>query len=285
MATSKTTQKCPEGNTKTSGRYRLFTFTAYNVGEIAINCRFYGYGKEICPDTGRPHLQGFAYWDNAKTLSAAIKVLRPHHTEVAIGTLEQNIAYCSKGGDYTEVGDKPSQGARTDLLQLKDEIFAGKSVDEICLERPIMYHQYGRTLQKIEDLRMRQVWRTEMTTCTWYAGPTGVGKSHQAFAGYSPTTHYVLRDDVGWWEDYTQQDIVVLNDFRGEMKFNELLQMIDKWPFFVKRRNRPPLPFVSKHVIITCPKRPEELYFNIADDGDRIDQLLRRIDVVQLERN
>lgn len=282
MARSKTTQKCSEGNTRTSERYRLFCYTAYCEDPVEVNARYHCYGKEVCPKTGRDHWQGFVYWDNPKTLSAAIKVLKPHHTEACKGSLEDNERYCSKSGNYTEVGDRPSQGARTDLLQLKDEIFAGKSVDEICLERPIMYHQYGRTLQKIEDLRMRSVWRTEMTTCTWYAGPTGVGKSHQAFEGYNPATHYVLRDDVGWWEDYTQQDIVILNDFRGEIKFNELLQMIDKWPYFVRRRNRPPLPFVSKHVIITCPKRPEELYFNVADDGERIDQLLRRIQIVEM---
>lgn len=283
MAKSKNTQKCSEGNTGTSEqtRYRLFCYTAYCEEPVNVKARYHAYGKEVCPTTGRHHWQGFVYWDNAKTLSAAIKILKPHHTEACNGSLEDNEKYCSKSGNYTEVGDKPSQGARSDLIQLRDEILGGKSVDDICLERPIMYHQYGRTLQKIEDLRMRKKWRTEMTTCDWYVGPTGTGKSHRAFQNYDEATHYNVTKDQ-WWDAYKQQETVILNDFRGEIKFGELLQMIDKWPFSVIRRNREPIPFISKHVIITSPKRPEEVYFNVADNADSIDQLLRRVNVICL---
>lgn len=261
----------------------MFCYTAYCEEAVEVECRYHCYGKEVCPTTGRHHWQGFVYYQHPKTLSAVIKILRPHHVEICRGSLDQNEAYCKKAGIYTEVGERPCQGERSDLFVLKQEVMEGRrTVDEITIAQPWMYHQYGRTLNRLEDLRMRNIWRTEMTTCTWYVGKTGVGKSHKAFENYTPETHYVLRDDLGWWEDYTQQEIVVLNDFRGEIKFNELLQMIDKWPYFVRRRNRSPIPFVSKHVIITCPKRPEEIYFNIADDGERIDQLLRRVDVVEI---
>lgn len=282
MCDTETTQKCPGGNTNTPGRFRLFCWTAYNVDEISINCRFYGYGREVCPTTGRKHLQGFCYWDNAKTLSAAIKALKPHHVEIANGTIDQQIAYCSKEGNYTEVGDKPSQGARSDLLELRDRIASGTSAENICVENPIVYHQYGRTLEKLEDVYMRKRWRTEMTTCEWLVGRTGVGKSHRAYTGYNPDTHYDWVDDAGWHDNYRQQDVVVINDFRGEIKFSELLKLIDKWPYSLRRRNRAPMPFTSKHVIITSPKRPEEVYFNIADDSDKIDQLLRRISIVEV---
>ena len=47
--------------------------------------------------------------------------------------------------------------------------------DEIVCEDPEQYHQYGRTLHKLEDIALRKKHRTWMTTCDWLWGPTGVG--------------------------------------------------------------------------------------------------------------
>ena len=143
------------------------------------------------------------------------------------------------------------------------------------------YHQYGRTLNKIEDLAMRNKYRSEMTKGIWYWGETGVGKSHKAFEGFNPKTHYVLPNDNGWWDAYTQQDTIIINDFRGEIRYNELLNLVDKWPFNVKRRNREPIPFISKTVIITSSLKPEDVYHN-RNDEDKIEQLLRRFEVIKV---
>lgn len=158
---------------------------------------------------------------------------------------------------------------------------SGKKVDDLVLENPMIYHKYGRTLNKIEDLRMRREYRIEMTKGIWYWGGTGVGKSHKAFEGYDPKTHYVLPNDNGWWDGYTGQDVVIINDFRGEMKYNFLLQLVDKWPMTVKRRNREPIPFVSRLVIITSSLAPSDIYNRRLIEDD-IGQLLRRFDVQQV---
>lgn len=41
-----------------------------------------------------------------------------------------------------------------------------------------MYHQYGRTLNAVEDITLRQKYRKWMTEGIWIYGKTGVGKSH-----------------------------------------------------------------------------------------------------------
>lgn len=111
----------------------------------------------------------------------------------------------------------------------------------------------------------------------WLWGATGVGKSHTAFAGFNPETHYVKTLEDEWWDGYTGQATVILNDFRGQIVFSNLLTLIDKWPTSVKRRGREPFPFISKQVIITSDKPPEIIYYNV--DKDRIGQLLRRIEI------
>ena len=114
------------------------------------------------------------------------------------------------------MGVKPAQGARADLKELKEEIVSGKrTVDEITMDDPMVYHQYGRTLHRIEDIALRKKFRTEMTKGIWYHGTTLKGKSHLAFANFDPETHYVWKDDNGWQDGYMGQEIVIIDDFRG----------------------------------------------------------------------
>lgn len=126
---------------------------------------------------------------------------------------------------------------------------------------------------------MRRKFRTEMTTCDWLYGPTGTGKSHAAFKDFTPDTHYVWKSDNGWQDGYAQQPTVIINDFRGEIPYNELLQMVDKWPYYVKRRGREPMPFTSKHIIITSSLPPDAIYHRRLEE-DSLEQLNRRINLV-----
>ena len=136
-------------------------------------------------------------------------------------------------------------------------------------------------MHKLEDLRLRQSHRTEMTKGIWLYGPTGTGKSHQAFEGFSEETHYVVPlADKGWWDGYEQQETVIFNDFRGEVPYAMMLNLVDKWPMHVPRRCREPIPFTSKRVIVTSSQAPHEVYHRRAEE-DSIEQLLRRFEVKQ----
>lgn len=275
------------GNTEppTTGRSRNWVFTSFDVNPPVFDdkkFKFLAYGKEKCPTTQKLHFQGYCCMSESMTLGSMKRVLgKGVHLEKMKGSLEDNMKYCSKEGEYIEFGKRPKQGERTDLEGLKNAILEGKRVDDIVIENPMLYHQYGRTLNKIEDIALRQKHRTWMTKGIWYYGETGSGKSHRAFENYDNKTHYVLPNDNGWWDGYTGQEIVIINDFRGEIKYNELLQMVDKWPFSVKRRGREPLPFLAKTVIITSSLKPSDI-FKHREEEDKLEQLLRRFDVIKL---
>lgn len=290
-----TDQKCPEGNTKSSGhsnqRVRWFpSFTSFLQTEPVWNpdkMKYLCYGKEICPTTKKEHWQGCVYFFDKVSIKQAQNLLgigKSHMEFIMKTTYDECIEYCKKDGISKEFGSMPVQGRRTDLEALKDDIISGKTtVDEIIINNPVIFHQYGRTLEKIEDIKMSKLSRTEMTKGIWLYGDTGCGKSHKAFEGFSPETHYNLPNDNGWWDNYRQQETVVINDFRGHIKYDELLQMVDKWPYQVPRRGRTPLPFTSKKVIITSPLRPEEVYCN-RNEKDNIAQLYRRFDIIEVKR-
>ena len=263
-------------------------------------CTKYGWtyciwGTETAPNHQKGdgvHIDGYYEYDKPRKISTELNKFNKHlkkgfgDLQLARGSAGENQDYSSKDEcNIVEHGSPAAQGVRKDLVAAKDAIIKGDiSSRDILLEDPDMYHMYGRTLEKIEDCRMEEVFRTEMTTCAWYWGPTGVGKSHVAFAGFAPSTHYVWKDDKGWQDGYRQQDTVIINDFRGKIPYNELLQLVDKWPYDVSRRGRAPMPFTSKHVIITSSLPPDQVYKH-RDEEDKLDQLLRRISVIEMTRD
>lgn len=269
---------------------RLWCFTNYNLefdydAYMETSSAVYiVVGREECPTTKRLHDQGFVYYSAQRGSMTQIARELGSTCKPCNGNLDQNIDYCTKDTKYREFGAKPKQGNRSDLDGLAQQLMAGtNTVDDITLETPAMYHQYGRTLNKIEDIMLRKRRRTWMTTCDWVTGPTGSGKSHYGLKDFDPETHYVYPDDNGWWDGYVGQGIVVFNEFRGNMQtYSNLLDLIDKWPKTVRRRGREPVPFLAKHVIITSVLRPEEAYHNLAEH-DSLDQLYRRINLIVLE--
>ena len=79
-------------------------------------------------------------------------------------------------------------------------------------------------------------------------------------------THTCFPNDGGWWDGYTGQETVIINEFRGGIAYSELLDLLDKYPKTVRRRCREPVPFLAKRVIITSVLQPKEVYCNLAEN-------------------
>lgn len=286
------------------GKTRSFVVTNWNVDpptdyEALVaegQLRFIAYGEEVCPTTGRLHHQAFCYFHNQRGTTRRVlnnigSMFGPVHCYVAPmrGSFSENEAYCSKESTLTKVGDEPSQGERGDIKEIAQAILSGeKTSDDICVSNPELHRQYGRTLDRLEIISLRKQFRTEMTKGIWYTGPTGSGKSHKAFTEthgeygpYNPDTHYVKNLHEEWWDGYRGQPVVILNEFRGQVRFSELLDLVDKWPKMVKWRGRESVPFLAKYVIVTSSVCPRDVYYNLSSDESWA-QFERRFDVIEL---
>lgn len=298
-------QTANEGNHITAGKCRNVVFTANNydpnrVADLVATLQAWGavtyfvFGKEVAPTTGTPHLQGYLELKSPylwTSIQAKLNVVYPVAATSKVwttrrrGTAQQAADYCKKDGDITEWGEISKQGERTDLKELAEEIKAKKrTVEEIAMEDPYAFHKFGRTLQQIQTISQRYEYRQWRTEGIWYYGPTGIGKTYKAMQGYSVDTHYIKCLDDQWWDGYNGQDIVIFNEFRGQITFHELLDLADEWPKTVKQRNKEPVQFLAKKLIITCIKHPKDLFSRVLSDDEPWGQFSRRFQIVDLEQ-
>lgn len=293
-------------NSKLPKSYRWFVVTQWNVDCDYLSImsasggpRYVAYGLETCPKTGRPHHQAFVYFSSPRgggkcSCNKIGDLFGPIHcfAQGMKGSIDQNVDYSTKAtnGVLTEFGNKPAQGKPLVLDEVRDRILAGETVDELALEVPWLFHQYGRTLSRIEQITLRKQFRHPtgthrfMTEGIWYTGPTGSGKSHSAFQNFSPETHYVKNINEDWWDGYVGQETVIINEFRAQISFSEILDLVDKWPKNVKWRNRESVPFLAKTVIITSILTPEQCYHG-KTRGEDWAQFHRRFTVKTCDRS
>lgn len=103
--------------TSVNNKYYHWLFTHYDVTPenqtklLALqgtnNVRYIVFGREICPTSGRKHLQGFISFSNQVRRSTLVKLLGdcwvgPMKQK---GTTDECIAYAKKDGDWSEAGE------------------------------------------------------------------------------------------------------------------------------------------------------------------------------------
>jgi len=265
-----------------------------------LNIKYIIYGKEVGEEKQTPHLQGYICFENDRTLNGIKNnIFGDDGSEIfrvrleprsPYSTNDKAIEYCMKEGDYIECGVKLKQGERTDLKELQLRLYSGESVDNLADENPNWFHQYGRTLNKLSSIKINKNVRNKMTIGLWFWGPKGSGKSKFAhsFKELNLGTIYsksLSKGDSKWWDGYKQEDIVLLEEYRAQLDFYELLLMTDRYEHKVSIRGNDPLQFNSKIVIITSPLNPKELFEGYNNSSDNIAQLLRRFKVFEFKNS
>jgi hypothetical protein len=253
-----------------------FVFTSYETAEPLFRdwMAYLIYGKETCPTTGRKHWQCHLICKSKRSIKAVIKSLYPCHVEISKDPVASRD-YCKKEGDFKEHGTWSSQGERKDLKDVIDDVISGKrTIEDIIVEDPVTYHQYGRTLEKAVDIRLKKIKRDWMPVCKWIWGPTGTGKT-RSVVDEEKDLYFFPYEKNGWWDNYEGQEAILFDDFRGQLPLNEILRICDRYDHTVSRRGRAPVPLVAKRIYFTSCKAPELVF----TENEAINQLLRRVTV------
>lgn len=215
-------------------RHRNYCFTSFiDPFEHKLtpdNTKYVIVGREVCPDTGRVHFQGYVEFCGARTIQSAKALLGECHLEPRRGTPAEAAEYCRKDGNVIlEFGIISKQGKRNDLVAIFEEIkeqgFDEVSIAERHCTAWAMYRKAFREFHQLhEDRRM---WRTEVRI---YYGPTGTGKTFTAIRvdGCTPV-EYVK--DGRFFEGYNGEDNVLFDEFvPDEMPVTKWLQLCDEYP-------------------------------------------------------
>lgn len=243
--------------------------------DIQLKSDYVIIGYEKGEKCGTRHLQVYLYVKNKISLSTIKEKLPRAHIELCKGSHAQNVAYCTKVKDggigfYDEFGEAPVQGKRNDLDDVRKLIDKEKSMVPVAQQYFGQYIRYHRGFEKY--LSLVQTQRSEAPKVLWFYGSTGTGKSRLAFELGKGSVY--SKDHTQWWDGYTQQKIIVVDDFDGRWPFRDLLKVTDRYPYPVQYKGGY-VHLNSPYIIFTADRTPQEVY------GDHkqheIDQWMRRI--------
>lgn len=225
---------------------------------------------ERAPDTGTPHLQGFVVLSHPRSFSGMRSLLPRAHWEDMKGTVEQNEVYCSKASTKVKgpwiVGQRPAgQGFRTDIEGAMNCVRCGMSEREIAEQHPVVWIKYYRALERLRRISAPD--RSEPSFCTVFWGPSGSGKSLTASRlGPSGDTYWLTPPrtlgGASWWDGYSGESFVVIDEFFGWIKRGDFLRLCDRYPFMVETKGGM-LKFTSKHIVVTSNLKPEHWWRKI----------------------
>jgi len=237
--------------------FTLNNYTDANIDSIrryASECRYLVFGYEIAPTTGTPHLQGYLSWDNPRSLDKfKATCSQKYHLERPFGTPQQASDYCKKGGKFEEFGTLPRQGERTDWCAAVDQIKSGTPVEEVVENQPQLLPCI-KALQAFKTLTLKPQHRDIKVFVLW--GDAGSGKSRWAYDNYP---ELYSKPDGKWWDGYTGQTTILLDDFYGYIPHADLLKVLDRYPYQAEVKNG----YVHAQwttVIITSNKHPRDWY-------------------------
>lgn len=236
-------------------------------------------GKEVGKEKGTPHLQGFMQLKKKKRWGAFKKEIGQRVSfQFCKGNAKENIAYCSKDGDFREWGEVRGQGKRADIKKIKELVKKDAPLEKIW-RKADSYQAYrmGEIGKKLQVKKRRE----SGPIVEWFYGKTDKFKTRSAYerlggidAEYEGIIFKPCGDKNFFWEGYEAQTKVILDDFRGHTcRFNTLLKWLDRYPVRVSVKHGSRW-MVAEHIIITSDRHPAKVYNK--DVGD-IEQLLRRI--------
>lgn len=260
-------------------RWCFTIFSNEKTSETELNeIKYLVAQDEICPKTGKLHMQGYVIFKRSQRLKAAQKILgyKSIHLEMANGTDEQCIKYCTKeetrvkDTQPTEYGEKPKleKGKRTDWVSLKEYLQESKTTTkkELTDKFPTLMGRYEKGVKsfcktyKVKLINEDEK-RNEMTQIYIITGKTNIGKT--TYVKELKDTYWKDENHL-WWDNYEGEKTIIINDYTGLGKVNnmELLKLSDHAPYELQQKGGS-TQLLAKEIWITTNLTKQEFYKGI----------------------
>lgn len=230
---------------------------------------------EVAPETGRYHLQAFGVLGTKKRLTQMKKLDADAHWEPMQGTMAQCKQYCTKEETRIEgpweYGELKTAGRPNSLSECTKMVKEGKTDGEIAEEMPELYVRHYKGLHQLRiALKIAGPARDWPPEIWVLYGPSGTGKSRYANEHW-PDAYWKSFGDP-WWDMYTGEETIVLDDFRpGFMTLTCAQHLLDRYKMLVPIKGGY-VQILAKRIVITSNLHPREWF-----EKDRECTILRRI--------
>lgn len=257
------------------------------------------FGEEVCPTTGRPHLQGYVKFAKRQRFTQVTKIIETAHWAVADKSDELNYIYCSKTGTgkfanpdgvsniekgkFHEFGTRPEFGNAGEREQKRwhaahDHALNG---EWDAVDKQIMVSFY-RNLRAIhEDFRPASEvagyhGRDLKKHFFWLYGPPGSGKTSGVYKEAAKLGRPVYQKAHNkWWDHYTENSVVLFDDVnKTETWLGDFIKLwCQEYPFQAETKGgmttiRP------EYVYFTSNYRPDQIW---SDDDMLLASIRRRV--------
>lgn len=287
-------------NQVTRCRSHGFTITAWTDEYLEklkkSNPQYMCWGPETCPDTGRFHWQVYIHYANARYLSSMGKEAGPDgRVFKSDGSAEDNRYYVfgpyNKKGktkpinpEAKEIGVFPIQGRRNDIESFRDDIMAGKRKRHLSRDYATVRAKYP----KFEEVLIRE--ELEETAYQQYEnnikpeihvlwGPPGTGKTKYVFEKHNCRDIFepdLRKCGTHWWTAYDGQDVILLDEFTGQLPIRDFLRLIDRYPYRMETKGGHTWRTATK-IYICSNESPSDWY---PAEAHQFAKIQRRLDTV-----
>lgn len=157
-----------------------------------------------------------------------------------------------------------------------DEIYqaaAAGRLDDIPADVRLIHYN---SIRRIHQDNLQPIGIIKRVQVFW--GPTGVGKSRRAWDEASLQA-YPKDPRTKFWDGYSGQENVVIDEFRGGIDISHLLRWLDRYPTIVEIKGSSTV-LRARNIWITSNLEPARWYPDL--DNDTLAALMRRLEVLHL---
>ena len=276
------------------------------LSELA-GCRYIAIAEEIGALEHTPHMHFFVVYKNPKAESTMRNVVPKAHWDPCRGTIEQNRDYVFKQGKWVdsekgttalpetqrEWGEIPTEckefpSRKSDVMDaINQMIEEGLSPSEI-MGMHAGYCEYADTIRRAYILhKAADVPPVRDVHVHYVVGASGSGKTYtykRLCDRYGDADVYLVtdyaNDMTAAFDRYQAENVIVLDEFRGNVRFSTFLNLTDKYRCDIHARYVSTMALYSE-VYITSVYPPEKLYENLVETATQgiepRQQLYRRI--------
>lgn len=212
----------------------------------------------MCDETGSNgtyHTHLFLFKTSAIRFSTIKKLFPAAHIDKAFGSIQDNYDYILKQGKHKNTdkadtnhkdtfecsGEMPyeRQGARNDLMELYQMFDSGMTDAEILAENPnyiLRVDKFSAARQAILFSKYRNIQRDVEVVYIFGEPGTGKSASIQNVFGYKFNEYYRVTDYKNPFDSYSGEDVIVFEEFRGQIPLSAMLNYLDIYPVELKAR-------------------------------------------------